>query len=135
MKTKRNHFFVAIIVAGIMILACSDDPISGNDNLDPNATNIRLHNISDYDFENVEIHPWNEATQYGDIDSGDKTGYEPFERAFRYAYVRLFIGGIEFIIQPIDYVGETPLGPGTFTYELDVVDFENRSLSIAAVDD
>jgi len=135
MKTKRKLFFVTVLVTGILGLTCSDDPITGDDTIDPNATTIRLHNVSEYDFENVEINPGNGPTQYGDIASGEKTGYHPFERAYRYAYVRLFIAGTEFVIQPIDYVGETPLGPGIFTYELDVVDFENRSLSIAAVED
>lgn len=135
MKPDRHHFFITIIVIGILGLGCSDDRVTGDDNLDPNATNIRLHNISEYDFQNVEINPLNELTQFGDLASGAKTGYQPFERAYRYAYVRLFIDGNEFIIQPIDYIGETPLGPGTFTYKIDVVDFENRSLSITTVPD
>ena len=37
---------------------------------------------------------------------------------------------MKFIIQPIDFVGETPLGSGKFTYVLEVIDFENRILNI-----
>ncbi len=105
-----------------------DDVVEG-------ATNIRVHNASFYDFENVEINPFNEPTNFGDVRRGEKTGYQPFEIAYRYAYVRLFIDDKEFIIQPIDYVGETPLGPGKFTYVLKVVDFKNRILDISAVKD
>jgi hypothetical protein len=94
-----------------------------------------VHNASQYDFKDVEINPYNESVNYGDIRSGEKTEYRPFEIAYRYAYVRLLIDDKEFIIQPIDYFGETPLGPGRFTYILTVADVENRMLNIAAVKD
>ena len=50
-------------------------------------------------------------------------------------YVRLFVDENEFIIQPIDFVGETPLGSGKFTYVLEVIDFENRILNIKTSND
>lgn len=99
-------------------------------------TNIRVHNASDYDFNNVEINTGHDPTvNFGDILSAATTTYKPFTVAYRYAYVRLFIDDKEFIIQPIDYVGETPLGAGNFTYVLDVVDFEKKNLSITAKED
>ncbi|MFQ5605300.1 MAG: hypothetical protein ACE5HS_18700 [bacterium] len=94
-------------------------------------TNLRIHNASQYDFTSVQIDPYNQLTLYGDIKHSEITAYQPFEIAYRYAYVRLFIDGNEFIIQPIDFVGETPLGKGQFTYELNVFDFQNRALSIS----
>ncbi|SVA18393.1 uncharacterized protein METZ01_LOCUS71247, partial [marine metagenome] len=44
--------------------------------------------------------------------------------------------GEEYIIQPIDYVGEQPLGKGAFTYLIDVSDINNSyGLSIIATRD
>jgi heat shock protein HslJ len=42
--------------------------------------------------------------------------------AYSYAYVKVTAGGDEFVLQPIDYVGESLLAPGEYTYVLDVAE-------------
>ncbi|NIR47311.1 hypothetical protein GWO43_02400 [candidate division KSB1 bacterium] len=130
MCLTRFHAGLLILILAVAFGAC-DSPIAG----DVEATFIRLHNASEYDFKNVEINTCDSPADFGDIKSGEKTDYQSFEIAYRYAYVRLFVDSEEFIIQPIDYVGETPLGLGFFTYKLEVVDFENRILNITAIED
>ncbi len=103
--------------------------------LEKDPIHIRIRNASQYDFTNVEINTGQGTSNYGNIKSGEKTNYKPFELAYRYAYIRLIIDNKEFILQPIDYVGETPLGPGRFTYVITVVDFSQKSLGIDAVKD
>ncbi len=113
---------ILIFVIGLDLISCD---ILGND-----STLIRIHNASEYDLLRVEVNTYDEPINYGTIKSDEKSRYKTFEVAYRYAYVRLFVDENEFIIQPIDFVGETPLGSGKFTYVLEVIDFENRILSI-----
>ena len=39
---------------------------------------------------------------------------------YRYGFVELHVDGQRFGLQPIDYVGETVLGGGEFTFRVDV---------------
>lgn len=56
---------------------------------------------------------------YGTVEPEAVTPYRLIERAYRYAYVEAVVEGRRVVLQPIDYVGEEPLGPGRYTYELD----------------
>ncbi len=113
---------ILIFITGFGLISC--------DIFGENSTLIRIHNASEYDFLRVEVNTSNEPRNYGPIKSDEKSRYKTFEVAYRYAYVRLFVDENEFIIQPIDFVGETPLGSGKFTYVLEIIDFENRILNI-----
>ena len=105
-------------------------------NTDVAKTNIRIQNNSAYDFCNVVLNPGGRYTNYGEIKGGETSCYRIYDKAYRYAYVNLYIDGEEYIIQPIDYVGEQPLGKGAFTYLIDVSDINNSyGLSIIATRD
>lgn len=123
-KKSLTKFFLSILifVIGFGLISC--------DIFGENSTLIRIHNASEYDFLRVEVNTYDEPINYGTIKRDEKSRYKTFELAYRYAYVRLFVDENEFIIQPIDFVGETPLGSGKFTYVLEVIDFENRILNI-----
>ncbi len=64
--------------------------------------------------------------QNGTLEPGATSSYLPFNEAYRYAHVRLQIDGQEFMIMPIDYVGETKLAKGKYTYTLTVSDYQNK---------
>ena len=86
-------------------------------------TQIRIRNDSNVAYENVIVG----NKSYGDIAPGAVTDYQNWESAYRYAYVSLTAEGKAMKIQPIDFVGETPLGSGRFTY---VVTVEGDRLGI-----
>ncbi len=92
---------------------------------------IRIRNVSGFDYDGLQV---GEET-YGRLPAGAETRYREFGIAYRYNYVRLEVEGDEMILQPTDYVGETPLGPGRFTYEVRVVDRAAGQLDIQAVED
>lgn len=94
-------------------------------NSDDKKTNIRVLNSSDYDFCNVVIN-LSEGRNHGEIKSGENTCYREYDKAYRYAYVSLTIDGEDLVVQPIDYVGETPLGIGYFTYHLDIEEINKK---------
>ncbi|WP_424000760.1 hypothetical protein [Maribacter sp. IgM3_T14_3] len=112
-----------LIFAICLFLNCSKDD-SNND------VNIRLSNVSDSDFENIIVNTTTGDTNYGDIKSNQVSEYKNFNKAYRYAYVELNIGEETYTIQPIDYVGETPLTNGNYTYQLDLVSYEEGFLDL-----
>ncbi len=97
-------FFLCILIF-VIVLSLVSCHIFGD-----NSTFIRIHNASEFSFQNVEIQPNVRLVNYGDVKSGEKTGYIPFEKAYAYSFVRFFIDSLEFHHTPIDYVGESPWG-------------------------
>jgi hypothetical protein len=95
------------------------------------ATRIRIKNTSPYDYELLLVG----KEFFGDLKSGELTDYRIYERAYRYNSVRLAIRGQVFRLQPVDYVGATPLGEGFFTYNIGVRDLHKKALSIQTVKD
>ncbi len=78
------------------------------------AIEIRVRNGTDIDFKDLIVG----GKKYGDIKRGAVTGYQTWKGAYRYSSVSLTATNKPLRIQPIDYVGETPLGDGNFTYVL-----------------
>ncbi|MGX9244385.1 MULTISPECIES: hypothetical protein [Sphingobacterium] len=83
-------------------------------------TNIRIKNNSQYTLENVTVTPSEQKINFGKLEKGTYSCYHSFEKAYRYAYVKVTIEGKEYELTPIDYVGEKELGAGSFTYVLEV---------------
>ncbi|MBK9012662.1 MAG: hypothetical protein IPM82_00425 [Saprospiraceae bacterium] len=98
-------------------------------------TNLRIKNNSNYDFCNVVINPFSGNVNCGSILRGETTCYRAFDIAYHYGYVHLSIDGREYSLIPTDYVGETPLGAGNFTYLIDVPDISAESVSITVIVD
>jgi len=140
-KIKRLWFILFVIFFSLTCndtdFECDQHDISDcNSDDDDNKTNIRVLNSSDYDFCNVVISTTGEGRNHGEIKSGENTCYREYDKAYRYAYVSLMIDGEDLVIQPIDYVGETPLGIGYFTYHLDIEEINNKKqLSIYTTTD
>jgi len=106
-----------LIISISTLLACSND--------DDNTTselNIRLSNVSQYDFQNIIVNTSTGNTNFENISSQGMTNYRTFELAYRYAFVELEIDGETYTLQPIDYFGETPLEDGNYTYEINAND-------------
>jgi len=98
---------------------------------------IRLSNISPYDFKNIVVNTTTGNTDFGNLNSGQKTEYKVFERAYSYAFVELEIEGKTYTLQPIDYVGESTLENGNYTYQLDANDPQEEYgiLSLTFIED
>ena len=98
------------------------------------STHVRVRNASALDFDDVVVHSRRVHTNgfFGPIASGGVSDYRVFPEAYRYGYVRIRSGSNDFGLTPIDYVGERPLGPGYFTYDLTVT---GRKVAIHATKD
>jgi hypothetical protein len=69
-------------------------------------------------FDRVFVQFPEQGEDYGTLVPGEASGYRQVELAYRYAYVDVLADGKSYVLQPFDYVGETPLGKGRFTYVL-----------------
>lgn len=72
----------------------------------------------------------------GSLAIGACTAYEQHDdAAYGYTYVRFLIGQDEFVLQPIDFVGETPLAGGRWSYQITIADYATRRADVQAVPD
>lgn len=85
---------------------------------------IRIENLSQFDYKNIRVNPSNGVVNYGDLEAGQSSEYQVFELAYAYAFIELEIEGKTYTIQPIDYVGATPLKNGEYSYQIDANDLE-----------
>ncbi len=83
---------------------------------------IRVYNNSGRVFDSVEVQFPEQTEQYGVVGAGSSSEYRVVSQAYQYAYVHVMVGGEAFTLQPIDYVGESLLAPGEYTYVLDIVE-------------
>ena len=106
---------------GILVVALC---FSGCDTLDgpSGPTLLRVENRSQMDFTSVHVQFMDEPEYYGAVEAGALSDYRPFETAYRYGLVVAQTPDTTYRLQPIDYVGESPLGTGRYTYRLTVDD-------------
>lgn len=102
----------------ILILAVLALTMACEDNADTNDVKIRIANSSAFDYENVIVNTSTGNVDFGDIDAGMTSEYQTFTKAYRYAFVQIEVNGDTLSLQPIDYVGESPLKNGRYTFQL-----------------
>lgn len=71
-------------------------------------------------MEDVTVRFPEQEVTYGDIAPGENSSYTDISKAYRYAYVEAIAGDKKVVLQPIDYVGESYLEEGKYTYVLDI---------------
>ena len=81
---------------------------------------IRVLNTSSVTFDKVRINTSGGEQTYLDIEPNNYSSYQSFDFAYRYAYVHVQAGEEEYVLQPIDYVGEEKVKAGKYTYEINV---------------
>jgi hypothetical protein len=113
---------IVTLLTGLVVVSSIKVPVS----------QIRIRNSTDRNLQSVEVG----RGYYGSIGRGAVSDYQAWGPAYKYARVSLVADGKPMLLQPIDYVGETPLGPGRFTYILSLrPGSEGDSLVIAFVRD
>ncbi|MET0571222.1 MAG: hypothetical protein ABWZ79_07325 [Pedobacter agri] len=104
-----------LLLSLTIIIACSKEKITGQ-----TGPEIRLSNSSQQNLKNIMVNTGMGEVSFGDLEAGKKTDYKKFTKAYSYAFVKLEINGKTYTIQPIDYVGETPLKDGRYAYQISV---------------
>jgi len=118
--TAMNRRFVHVVSALVLVWIFVGCAIFGSEN----ATHIRIENASEVDFTSVRVAFPEAEANFGTISSGRRSEYQRVDEAYRYGFTKVEAEGETYRIQPIDYVGEEPLDPGRYTYQLDIVEGE-----------
>ncbi len=114
----------------VIFYGCS----STEDTNEPKDLQIRISNVSEFNYENINVNASGEMVEFGNLNSNSNSEYKTFDLAYRYAFVEFKIDGETFTLQPIDYVGETPLENGKYSYKINVnpnSQFERVTLELA----
>jgi len=115
-----NRRFVHVVSALVLAWTFVGCGIFGSED----ATRLRIENASDVDFTSVRVSFPEAEASFGAIASDRRSEYQRVGEAYRYGFVKVEAEGETYRIQPIDYVGEEPLEPGRYTYQLDIVESE-----------
>jgi len=134
--------FIAMTFITIIFSSCKRDNLENcTEHLvttcseDTTKTNLRIKNISKYDFCNVVVMTASGDANYGIIKEGETTCYIAFDTVYSYSYIQLYIGNKDCKYMIYDYVGEEPLGVGKFTYLIDLPEYRSGELSITVQED
>jgi len=112
---KHPIFYLLIIAALFLSGACKKDPAEVSTDIQ-----LRVLNATPATIYDCIVNPGSLSGSYnfGQIDVGAVSNYQTFDRAYSYGYVRLILNGNSYGLQPYDYVGETPLANGKYTYKI-----------------
>ena len=124
----RGTARIAAVIALAANAACSN-PFSTDD-----GTEVRLRNSSSFDFTAVAFTPGTAELKFPRIAAGEVTAYIRVGNAYSYGYLDLLVDGEHRRLQPIDYVGESFIGDGRFTYVI-TIDATTRNPSVTLVED
>ncbi len=77
---------------------------------------VRVENASELDFDKFEVRFLGQIEEFGPLEAGQTSSYRKIEKTYRYAYTLVISGSRRFVLQPIDFVGEKLVAPGSYTY-------------------
>jgi len=109
-----------LLILGILIFSLTACDKQSNNILEIDGVQIRLVNISNQDFENVQVYDSTAPVVYGNIGAGEITPYKQFELAYNYIHPTLMVNGNELSGGGWCPVGELPLEDGFYTFEVSI---------------
>jgi hypothetical protein len=112
--------YLIIVSLVFLFLSCDDDPEPAD------GVNLRIQNQSGLIFDEVYVGSSRDDHTFGELLPGMKSDYARFDILYRYAYIRIQSGTREYILQPIDFVGEQPLAAGNYRYILSIEDTDDK---------
>lgn len=121
-----------LLLSFATLISCSSDVKNNTGEI-----NIRLSNASPFDFKDITVNTSTGNVKFEDVNSGEFTNYKTFDIAYRYAFIELDINGNTYTLQPLDYVGETPLKDGFYTYKINANESQEQyeRLTLSLIED
>ena len=115
-----KRFLMLTISVFIFLIGCTDrdDELEG--------VQIRVKNVSSLVYDTIQV--GGEEMVHENLSPESFSDYLEYETAYTYNYINISAGEETYVLQPIDYVGETPLPFGFYTYEVGIDDEGNVTL-------
>src|SRR5687767_5380837 len=101
------------LAMGLALALASCQTIGGD-----GPSRIRVENGSEHVLSDVTFSAGHEPLHFESLAPGERTEYVTVDRAYRYGFLEVFVQGERRVMQPIDYVGERPIGEGRFTFRI-----------------
>ncbi|MDE3743944.1 hypothetical protein [Maribacter polysaccharolyticus] len=105
-----KRFLILTISVFVFLIGCTDR----DDVLD--GVWIRVKNVSTLPYDAIQV--GDEEMVHTNLASDSYSEYLAYETAYVYAYIHILVGEETYVLQPIDFVGESPLPLGYYTYEV-----------------
>ena len=105
-----KKFLILAISVFLINISCNDR----DDEL--NGIQIRVKNVSSINFDTIQV--GGDEMVHTNILPDEYSGYLIYESAYSYAYINITSAEETYILQPIDFVGESALPLGFYTYEI-----------------
>jgi hypothetical protein len=115
---------LALFLLGVLLSSCALASASSD------AVEIRVANRSTRAFDRVIVGFSDGQRDYGALPAGAVSEYRTVAEAYRYAYFEVRLDTARLVIQPIDFVGETPLRGGRYTYALSLTPDRNLTFEL-----
>ena len=112
----KHPIFYQLIIAGLSLLsACKKDAVKTD-----TAIELRVLNKTTATIYNCIVNPGSLSGSYnfGQVAVDSVSNYKTFDRGYSYSYVSPTLNNNTCALQPFDYVGETPLVSGKYTYKI-----------------
>lgn len=116
MKKIIAPLFISILV----ITGCN---VVGNEDTE---VEIRVQNTSSFTIESLRIATGGGDFTYETLTPGQISDYNLFDYSYSYFFVSFSIDTNSFIQQPIDYVGESKIKTGKYTYNIAIETLGDR---------
>jgi hypothetical protein len=84
----------------------------------PSTVQIRLKNAGTVPIENIRVNFQGQTETFDTLAPGANSPYRTIAKTYRYAYIEATVAGQRAIVQPEDFVGETLLPSGKYTWTL-----------------
>lgn len=107
-----KKYLFALLSLIIFSVGCTDR----DDNI--TAVNLRVKNNNSFAYDKVQVGA--DDKFHENLAAGSYSNYLEYETAYQYDYIKIDTTGNSHVLQPIDFVGETALAPGFYTYELKI---------------
>ncbi|MBO6522339.1 MAG: hypothetical protein JJ971_00810 [Balneolaceae bacterium] len=115
-----KNLTASLFISALIFAGCN---VVGNDDTE---VEIRVQNTSSFTIEGLRIATGGGDFIYESLQPGEVSDYKLYDYSYSYFFVSFSIDTNNFVQQPIDYVGESKIKNGKYTYRISIQTFEDR---------